>query len=77
MRKGSREEEVQGIYIYIYSRTVGRPSGSFDSLVSVLASKAPRSGGELFSEGLDFLDRGFQNQMSGLADRVQGILTIV
>lgn len=46
---------------HIYSRTVGRSPASFDSLVSVLASNAPGSVGEVFSEGLDFLDRGFKN----------------
>lgn len=55
----------KAIYIYIYSRTVGgRSPGSFDSLVSMLASNVPDSVvvgvGEVFSESLDFLDRGFK-----------------
>lgn len=44
----------------LYSRTVGRSPDFFDSLVSVPASDVPGSVGEVFSDGLDFLDRAFK-----------------
>lgn len=45
----------------------------------MLASNpAARSGADLlFSDGLDFLDRGFKDQFSSLAERVESSLTIV
>lgn len=65
--------------IDIYSRTVGTSSASLGSRVFVLASNpAAGSGRELlFSDGLDFLDRGFKDQISSLAERVESSLTIV
>lgn len=61
--------------IYIYSRTVGRSSASFDSLVFVLASNpaaasaaSAASAADLFSEPLDFSDRAFKDQFSSLAE---------
>lgn len=64
----------------MYSRTVvGRSSGSFDSLVFVLASNpAAGSGRDLFSDRLDFLDRRFPRiNFQAWQKQVESSLTIV